>query len=130
MAHVTVTLPDGSQREVQRGTLVSDVAGAISPRLAKAALAAIVDDQLVDLSASLDHDVSLRLVTPKSPEALKLYRHTYSRLLLPTCSLVPSVALDLLLRMAFSTTSSWNARSYRRTSRRSKRRCVNSLKAI
>ena len=81
MAHVTVTLPDGSQREVQRGALVSDVAGAISPRLAKAALAAIVDDQLVDLSASLDHDVSLRLVTPKSPEALKLYRHSTAHLL-------------------------------------------------
>ncbi|HIA49901.1 MAG TPA: TGS domain-containing protein, partial [Acidobacteria bacterium] len=81
MAHVTVTLPDGSRREVQRGALVSDVASAISPRLAKAALAAIVDGRLVDLSASLDHDVSLRLVTPKSPEALELYRHSTAHLL-------------------------------------------------
>ena len=81
MVQVTVTLPDGSQREVPRGTLLRDVAAAISPRLANSALAAVVNDRLVDLSAPLDHDVSLRLVTSKSPEALELYRHSTAHLL-------------------------------------------------
>ena len=81
MAQVTVTLPDGSQREVPAGTPVRDVAAAISPRLAKSALAARVDDDLVDLSAPLDADASLRLITSKSPEALALYRHSTAHLL-------------------------------------------------
>ena len=43
MSQVNVTLPDGSSRAVPAGTRVRDVADAISPRLAKAALAGIVD---------------------------------------------------------------------------------------
>ena len=50
MSQVTVTLPDGSSRAVPAGTPVRDVAAAISPRLAKAALAGVVDGKLVDLS--------------------------------------------------------------------------------
>ena len=46
---ITVTLPDGSSRQVADGAPVSAVAADISPRLAKAALAAVVDDRLVDL---------------------------------------------------------------------------------
>ena len=50
MSQVTVTLPDGSSRSVPAGTPVRDVAAAISPRLAKAALAGVVDGTLVDLT--------------------------------------------------------------------------------
>ena len=81
MAHVTVRLPDGAHREVPIGTLVREVAEAISPRLAKSALAAVVDERLVDLSAPLEADASLRLITSKSPEALELYRHSTAHLL-------------------------------------------------
>ena len=56
---ITVTLPDGSQREVPRGTTPADVAAAIGPGLAKAALAAKADGEWVDLDRPLDHDVSL-----------------------------------------------------------------------
>ncbi|MGH9256212.1 MAG: threonine--tRNA ligase [Vicinamibacterales bacterium] len=81
MSDVTITLPDGSSRAVPAGTPVRDVAAAISPRLAKAALAAVVDQRLVDLSFSLDNDATLRLITPASPEALHIYRHSTAHLL-------------------------------------------------
>jgi threonyl-tRNA synthetase len=57
------------------------VATGISPRLAKASLAAIVDGRLVDLTYPLNADASVRLVTADSPEALPLYRHSTAHLL-------------------------------------------------
>jgi threonyl-tRNA synthetase len=78
---VTITLPDGSSRVVSPGTPVRDVASGISPRLAQAALAAVVNDRLVDLSYPLDEDAAVRIVTDKSPEALHLYRHSTAHLL-------------------------------------------------
>ena len=60
MSQVTVTLPDGSSRELAAGTPVGEVAAAISPRLAEAALAAVVDDRLVDLSTPLVADARVR----------------------------------------------------------------------
>src|SRR3954466_1177746 len=81
MNQVTVTLPDGSQRTLPSGSPVRDVAEGISPRLAQAALAAVVDDRLVDLTYPLQRDASVRIVTDKSPEALPLYRHSTAHLL-------------------------------------------------
>ena len=81
MNEITVTLPDGSSRRVPAGTSPAAVASAISPRLAKAALAAVVDDRLVDLSFPLQQDARVRLVTSDSPEALHLYRHSTAHLL-------------------------------------------------
>jgi len=81
MRDVTITLPDGSTRAVPAGAPVRDVAAGISPRLAKAALAAAVDDQLVDLSFPLRRDARVRIVTPESPGALQLYRHSAAHLL-------------------------------------------------
>jgi threonyl-tRNA synthetase len=81
MSQVTVTLPDGSSRSVAAGTPVRGVAEGISPRLAEAALAAVVDEKLVDLSFPLEKDARVRIVTDKSPEALPLYRHSTAHLL-------------------------------------------------
>jgi threonyl-tRNA synthetase len=81
MNQVTVTLPDGSARQVPAGALVRDVAESISPHLAKAALAGIVDGKLVDLTFPLNHDASVKVVTEKNPEALTLYRHSTAHLL-------------------------------------------------
>jgi threonyl-tRNA synthetase len=81
MNGISVTLPDGSSRRVPAGSTPADVAAGISPRLAKAALAAVVDDRLVDLSYPLQRDASVRLVTAESPEALALYRHSTAHLL-------------------------------------------------
>ena len=81
MNQIAVTLPDGSRREFPAGARVRDVAESISPRLAKAALAGVIDGKLVDLTAPLDRDASVRIVTDQSPEALTLYRHSTAHLL-------------------------------------------------
>ena len=81
MSQVTVTLPDGSTKQVENGAPVKAVAEAISPRLADAALAAFVGDQMVDLTYPLTKDAPVRIVTNKSPEALELYRHSTAHLL-------------------------------------------------
>jgi threonyl-tRNA synthetase len=73
---VKVTLPDGSQKEIARGTTVLDfVKTAIGPGLAKAAYVAKLDGQPVDLSRPLDHDARLEVVTTRNPEALEVARH-------------------------------------------------------
>jgi threonyl-tRNA synthetase len=81
MSQVTVTLPDGSSKAVSAGAPVRAVAEAISPRLAQAALAAVVDDRLVDLTFPLAADAKVRIVTDKSPEALMLARHSAAHLM-------------------------------------------------
>src|SRR6187399_2038886 len=82
MSQVTVTLPDGSSRSVGAGTPVRDVAEGISPRLAKAALAATVDGRLVDLTYPLTADSEVRIVTEKDAgDALALVRHSTAHLL-------------------------------------------------
>ena len=82
MDQVTVTLPDGSTRRVPMGTPLRTVAENISPRLAKAALAATVDDRVVDLTHPLKSDTCVRFMTSKDgPEALQLYRHSTAHLL-------------------------------------------------
>ncbi|HQZ40132.1 MAG TPA: threonine--tRNA ligase [Vicinamibacterales bacterium] len=81
MRQITITLPDGSTRPVDAGTPVGAIAAAISPRLADAALAAWVNDRMVDLTFPLDTDAAVRIVTNKNPEALELYRHSTAHLL-------------------------------------------------
>ena len=81
MDQVTVTLPDGSTRQLPAGTPVREVAEGISPRLATAALAAAVGDRLVDLTHPLEEDASVRIITKDGPEALRLYRHSTAHLL-------------------------------------------------
>src|SRR6185295_4150727 len=81
MSQVSVTLPDGSSKAVSAGAPVRAVAEAISPRLAQAALAAVVDDRLVDLTYPLTSDATVRIVTDKSPEALMLARHSTAHLM-------------------------------------------------
>src|SRR3954469_15219951 len=82
MSQITVTLPDGSSRSVAAGTPVRDVAEGISPRLAKAALAATVDGRLVDLAFPLTADAQVRIVTEKDAAvALPLVRHSTAHLL-------------------------------------------------
>ena len=81
MSEITVTLPDGSSRRVRAGTTARDVAGLVSPGLAKAALAATVDGRLVDLTYPLNDDARLTIVTDRNPEALPLHRHSTAHLL-------------------------------------------------
>ncbi len=77
-----IALPDGSVREVPRGSTPADIAAAIGPGLAKAALAARVDGELRDITRPFEGDATLALVTAKDEaDALDLVRHDYAHIL-------------------------------------------------
>jgi threonyl-tRNA synthetase len=76
-----ITLPDATQRTVASNTTAYQVAEQIGPSLAKAAIAAEVDDQLVDLTYPLRKDSRLRILTARDPEALAIIRHSTAHLL-------------------------------------------------
>jgi threonyl-tRNA synthetase len=81
LSQVTVTLPDGSTKSVPSATTVGEIAASISPRLALAAYAGVVDDRVVDLTYPLLHDARVRVLTSKDAEALTVYRHSTAHLL-------------------------------------------------
>jgi threonyl-tRNA synthetase len=76
-----ITLPDGSQKRFDDAVSVGEVAAAIGPGLAKAALAGKADGVLVDTSSLIDHDVALSIVTDRDPEGLEIIRHSTAHLL-------------------------------------------------
>ena len=76
-----VSLPDGSSRHYDAPLTVAEVAQSIGSGLAKAALAGKVNQNLVDLSYLIDHDVELAIVTDKDPEGLEVIRHSSAHLL-------------------------------------------------
>ena len=85
---IHVKLPDGSVKDVAKGTSALDIAKSISPRLADAALVAQIkpssngtEPKLVDLTRPINEDVDLRLLTERDPEALEVYRHSSAHLL-------------------------------------------------
>jgi threonyl-tRNA synthetase len=81
-AHFKITLPDGSVREVQPGTTPADVAAAIGPGLAKAALAARVNGEVRDINRPIEGDAELALITSRDEaDALELARHDYAHVL-------------------------------------------------
>ena len=129
---IHLKLPDGSTREVPKGTTALDVAKSISPRLADAALAAKTNGDLVDLTRPLDHDTDLRILTDRDPEALEVYRHSSAHLMAAAVlELFPETKLghgpatengffyDFLARRP----------SLPKTSKRSRRRCRKSSSA-
>ncbi|HKX07293.1 MAG TPA: threonine--tRNA ligase [Stellaceae bacterium] len=72
---VAVTLPDGSVRSFPGALSGAELAKAIGPGLAKAALALKIDGAEKDLATSIDHDAKVAIITRTSPEALELLRH-------------------------------------------------------
>ncbi|MCH9688223.1 MAG: threonine--tRNA ligase [Deltaproteobacteria bacterium] len=78
---ISVSLPDGSAKELPEGSLVRDLAKAISPRLAKAAVVGVVNDQPVDVTHPLSDGDSVQIVTDKDPLALDTLRHSAAHLM-------------------------------------------------
>ncbi|MCA0910027.1 threonine--tRNA ligase [Qipengyuania gaetbuli] len=77
-----ISLPDGSVREMPEGSTPADVAAAIGPGLAKAAIAARVDGELRDINRPFEGDAELALVTTRDEEdALELARHDFAHVL-------------------------------------------------
>ena len=96
MDTVQITLPDGAIREVPRGTTAAQIAHQISPRLAKEALVARADGELVDLSRPLEHDAKLSILTAKDPDAVQVFRHSAAHLLAAAVlELYPNVKLGI-----------------------------------
>src|ERR1039458_10185427 len=81
MSNIQITLPDGSQQSVEAGSRPIDIARAISPRLADAAIVAKVNGELYDLTRPLESDATLQILTTKDPAALTAHRHSTAHLL-------------------------------------------------
>jgi threonyl-tRNA synthetase len=73
---ITITLPDGSTREYASPTTAGEIAASIGRGLAKAAVAATVDGEEVDLSRSIDHDATVAIVTADTPDGREVLRHS------------------------------------------------------
>ncbi|HXB25118.1 MAG TPA: threonine--tRNA ligase [Gemmatimonadaceae bacterium] len=76
-----LTLPDGSLREVPEGTLPLAVVESIGPRLAKAAIAVVVNGQVQDLATPLREDGEFLVLTEKDPRSLGVLRHSAAHIL-------------------------------------------------
>ena len=96
MDTIQITLPDGSAREVAKGTTAGQIAAQIGPRLASAALVARADDTLVDLSQPLQESTRLSILTAKDPDAVQVFRHSAAHLLAAAVmELYPDVKLGI-----------------------------------
>ncbi len=78
---ITIHFPNGQYKEFESPVSVQTVAEGISPSLAKAAIAASVDEQLVDLSHVITHDAHIVILTEKDPKSLEVIRHSTAHLL-------------------------------------------------
>lgn len=76
-----ITLPDGNKREYAQPPSAMEVAADLGPGLARAALAAQVDGELVDSSHRIDADAAVRIITGRDPEGLTILRHSCAHLL-------------------------------------------------
>jgi threonyl-tRNA synthetase len=80
-SEIRVTLPDGSERTLPAGSTGADLARAIGPGLAKAALAIRVDGQIRDLARPLPDGVTVSILTDRDPQALDVLRHSSAHVL-------------------------------------------------
>jgi threonyl-tRNA synthetase len=76
-----MTLPDGKAMTFTRGVTGSEIAAAIGPGLAKAALIIMIDGKEWDLFRPIEQDAQIRIITKKDPEALELIRHDMAHIL-------------------------------------------------
>lgn len=78
---INVTLPDDSTRRVEPGLTAADLAGSISKSLQKKAVAVVLNGRLTDLSAPIETDSTIRIVSRDDPESLQLIRHDCAHVL-------------------------------------------------
>lgn len=80
-AEIRLTLPDGSEKRIPQGSTGADLARAIGPGLAKAALAIRVNDEVRDLARPLPDGARVAILTDKDPQALEVLRHSSAHVL-------------------------------------------------
>ncbi len=81
MERMTVYLPDGKALDLPEGATALDVAKAVGPGLAQAAVGALVDGEVYDLFQPLPEGAKVRILTEKDPEYQRLFRHTLAHVL-------------------------------------------------
>ena len=81
MSQITISLPDGSQRSYDEGATTADVASSIGSRLAKAAVAAVVNGEEWDLGRSLPDGAQVAIITAESAEGRHVLRHSTAHVL-------------------------------------------------
>src|ERR1041385_3474026 len=72
---VAVRLPDGSRRDFPGPVTGAEIAAAIGPGLAKAAIAVKIDGRPRDLATVIDHDAAVAIITRDTPEGIDILRH-------------------------------------------------------
>src|SRR3989440_310684 len=80
-SEIRVTLPDGSEKRVPAGSTGADLAKAIGPGLAKAAIAVRVNGDVRDLARPLSDGAKVSILTDKDPQALDVLRHSAAHVL-------------------------------------------------
>jgi threonyl-tRNA synthetase len=81
MPKIKLTLPDGSSKSYDKGVTGLEVAKSIGPRLAQDALAIEINGKLTDLSAKIDNDSKIRIITYKDKEGIEIFRHSTAHIL-------------------------------------------------
>jgi threonyl-tRNA synthetase len=89
-----VKLPDGRTMQVADGTTAAQIAADIGPALSRAAVAAKIDGELVDLSAPVNNGAAVQIITPKDSEGLAVMRHSCAHVMAEAiCSIWPASRL-------------------------------------
>ena len=78
---IKITLPDGAVREYNKGTTALDIAKSISEGLARKVLAAIVNDQVWDVTRTINDDASLKLLTWNDADGKSTFWHSSAHLM-------------------------------------------------
>ncbi|MBE7410612.1 MAG: threonine--tRNA ligase [Leptospiraceae bacterium] len=81
MSQLTITLPDGSTKSLEKGTKISEFVKSFSVSLFKSALAAKIDGRSVDLSESIESNCKLEIITYDSKEGKEVFHHSSAHLL-------------------------------------------------
>ncbi len=111
-ATIKVTLPDGANRQLAKGSTGRALASDISTSLGKKAIAVKQDGEVIDLDRELVNGASVEIVTPDSPEALELFRHDCAHVLAEAVQELfqgPRLQLVQQLRMVSITISPENS---------------------
>lgn len=81
MPKITITFPDKSEKSYEKGITALDAAKDISEGLARNAIAAKINDQLADLTAKIDKNAKLQIITFKDKEGIEVFRHGSAHIL-------------------------------------------------
>lgn len=81
MANIKIRFPDGSEKEFEKGITAKDIAESIGPGLARAALAAKINDEFVDLDTPIDKNSDVSIITFKGDEGIKIFRHSTAHIM-------------------------------------------------